>query len=788
MKTPPRQIQKFPRRRPSLIQVLLLVGISSQVFASAERPNIVWLVTEDNSPFLGCYGDDLAVTPRLDALAANGVLFSGMYANAPVCAPSRSTLIHGVHANSLGTHHMRCSVPIPDSFQQVPWYLKNSGYYTTNRAQKDDYNTPQKNNPWDNFGYWTWSDAFKGRQADQPFFLMYNTWMNHEGKIHQGKDAVTRDYMRSTLQAFFPLSKSDAVARAQQYWNDYAVDPDAVQLPAYHPDLPEIRSDWAKYYRLMAWADMECGWVLDGLKDLGLMDSTIVFYFSDHGGVLPRSKRFLYESGLHTPFIVHVPEAYPEIKAKLQALKDTTVSFVDIAATTLDLAGIAIPPHFDGESLLNKDPENQLAFAFRGRMDERSGCVRSVTDGKFRFTRNYIPHYRQGGHIRFLWKTASTQAWESHYMAGLCNPEQAQFWEPDGFEALFDIQSDPDNVINLIDDPVHAQEAIRLRSALDSWMVEIKDVGLIPEPMMVRLAGNASPYDWARTSGIDWANLVQVANHAADPQRQDISFWVTLSEDPNPVYRYWATLALSLLDSCSDCREYTLLSRIEDEYPTVVVTAAEGLYRMGRPWKARDALNGILADYPDWRRLNKNYQYGYEDYILTLALNIIDRYEQFPGSYFPSLQDYTGLEHHYSSWLADEIAGVVTSNPDNRPIDEFPFQDNPCVHLPVTEADFFLDQSVRMGFGYYWNPFLIGQEGGSGYIFAEHAPWIYFLDGQKWIYVLRMSESAESTGYYIYDPENSRWGFTICRAPSAGYAYPNYISIDDGGIYSLIGN
>jgi len=259
-------------------------------------PNIVWLISEDNSPFIGVYGDSLAKTPNIDHLASQGILYENAFSNAPVCAASRSTLITGMYATSLGTQHMRCLNPVPDFVRFFPAYLKEAGYYTTNR-KKTDYNIPLQDGVWDN-DWWDWKDAFNGMAKDQPFFMMYNTWMSHEDKIHSDEKAF--EYYRETLRALFghefsPEEIEDSLRRFNFKTGD-------IPLPPYHPPVEDMYSDWARYYNRLQMMDQEIGMVLSLLEEKGLLDNTIVFYFSDHGGVLPRSKRFPFESGLKVRF------------------------------------------------------------------------------------------------------------------------------------------------------------------------------------------------------------------------------------------------------------------------------------------------------------------------------------------------------------------------------------------------------------------------------------------------------------------------------------------------------
>jgi N-sulfoglucosamine sulfohydrolase len=245
----------------------------------AELPNILWITSEDNSPFAGCYGDTFATTPNMDKLAADGFLYTHAFANAPVCAPARNTILTGVYASSGGHSHMRSQYPKSDLVQPYPVYLREAGYYCTNNV-KEDYNLPghQTKGIWDESSR---TAHYKNRQPGQPFFAVFNSTLSHESSIHR---RTPLDQLRH--------------------------DPAKVTLPPYHPDTPDMRHDWAQYYDKIEDMDAWIGTILKELDESGEAENTIVFYYGDHGGVLARSKRFLYNTGTKVPFIVRIPEKY----------------------------------------------------------------------------------------------------------------------------------------------------------------------------------------------------------------------------------------------------------------------------------------------------------------------------------------------------------------------------------------------------------------------------------------------------------------------------------------------
>ena len=278
-----------------------------------KKPNILWLVSEDNSPWLGCYGDDYADTPSLDKLAKEGIVFTNAFANAPVCAAARSTIHTGMYASSLGTQHMRSANPMPGYVRFFTEYLRQAGYFCTN-CFKTDYNTTgTPKQAWDENGFSaSWKHA-KGK----PFFSFVNYMVSHESSMHK-KSKLSHD-------------------------------PTDAALAPYHPDTPEIKHDYAQYYDMITKMDEQAGKEIEKVKKAGLWDDTIVFYFSDHGGVMPRSKRFVYDSGMKVPMIVRFPEKYQHLAPyKPGEETDRIVSFVDLAPTILSIAGIPSPDYMQG--------------------------------------------------------------------------------------------------------------------------------------------------------------------------------------------------------------------------------------------------------------------------------------------------------------------------------------------------------------------------------------------------------------------------------------------------------
>ena len=533
--------------------VLPLIFLSPAILLpvrAADRPNILWLVSEDNDPFLGCYGDKNAHTPHLDKLAAEGVLYTHAFANAPVCAPSRSTLITGVYASSLGTLHMRSRYPVPPEVKFYSTYLREAGYFCMNPG-KTDYNILGDDKATWNKGK-SWSDA----PAGKPWMLVLNYGTSHESCLHGS--TVHPEFLK-----------------------------EPVVLPPYHPDTPEIRSNWVEYYHKITKMDSEVGAVIDKLEKDGLADDTIVFYYSDHGGILPRSKRYVYDSGLRVPMIIRFGKHFQHLAPGNPGTKiDRLVSFVDLAPSLLSLAGAAIPEQYQGQPFLGPktaEPRDYV-YGFRGRMDERYDLSYTVRDKQYRYIRNYMPHRIYGQHNDYLWKMPATVSWEKEFLAGRCNEVQSAFWREKPVEELYDEDADPFEVKNLAADAAHHDTLVRLARAMDEHLLKTRDVGLLPESdMLARAHGDPirmmalddSRYPVARV--LKAANAAVVGGNGSVPPQ--VVQWL---RDEDPAVRYWAAVYFCINGEKAKIAADGLLPLLKDASPCVRVAAGEALVKTGR--------------------------------------------------------------------------------------------------------------------------------------------------------------------------------------------------------------
>jgi arylsulfatase A-like enzyme len=532
---------------------------SGESLAAAARPNILWLVSEDNGPYRGAYGDALARTPAIDRLAAQGIRYDRAYATSPVCAPSRFAIVTGTHAESCGpAQHMRASGRIPSFLRGFPEYLRAAGYYCTNNA-KTDYNGPiDVARTWNASGT---GAHWRNRPAGAPFFAVFNTDRTHESKLFGAAPG--------------------------------AVSPDEVRLPAYLPDAPAVRGDRAAYYDLVRRMDDAVGERIAELEAAGLAEDTIVFYYSDHGGVLPRSKRHCYEDGLRTALVVRVPERWRHLApAGPGSVVTAPVSLVDLAPTALALAGVAAPAHLHGGAFLGpgRSASRSYAFSGRDRMDERYDLVRTVTDGRYRYIRNYAPHRPWGQHIAYAWQQKGYQAWEREHLAGRLSATRDRFFRPKPAEELYDLRADPDEVRDLAADPAYDAVRRRLREALAAHLLAVHDNGFVPE------GAAAEGYEQSRRAGAyPIADVLALADRAAARDPADRGHFTARLGDGNEVVRYWAAQGLLMLGPAAAGAAAALAGRLSAETsPRVAVVVAEALAGLGQPGPAVAKLASIV--------------------------------------------------------------------------------------------------------------------------------------------------------------------------------------------------
>ncbi len=595
-------------RRFTLVVFTCLHGVLAmpeQAFGQ-DQPNILWITSEDNGvKWVGCYGGTNANTPAIDQLAKEGFRYTNCFDNAAVCAPTRSVWITGMYGISNGTQPMRSRNEIPhDTIKYYPDLLKQAGYHTSNPG-KTDYNIGgrEDKDPWDYKGgkeQYGW----RMRKPGQPFFAIVNITDSHESRAHGSHDEVKKD-------------------------------PAKMKLFSYHPDLPVIRKTYAKYADAVENMDRKVQDAIDALKADGLYDNTIIIYNSDHGGVMARSKRFLYSSGVHCPLIIRVPEKmkhlYPGNKPGTTV--DRIVSFVDMPKTWLSLAGANIPNTYQGTVFLGADaePAPKYHLGFRERADERLDHVRLMRTGRYSYHKNYMPFAPAGHHLAYLWKAQLTPAWEQHHREGKTNEITGRFFEPRASEEFYDNKSDFDNVHNLIDAPKHQKMIAELKTALRKKQLELYDTGLLPEKMRERRAAenNLTIYAMARNEKLyPLEKYLDAADLALERDKANLKTFKKWMSDDDEGMRWWASVGLNLLEKDARSASATLKQALTDESHEVRILSAWTLIKTGQSKQALAVLDELLFEGTE----NEPMLHNTLDWIGEPAFPLVKKYIDNGGS------------------------------------------------------------------------------------------------------------------------------------------------------------
>ena len=537
---------------------------------AADLPNILWLTSEDNGPHLGCYGDKYADTPNLDGLAKKGMIYTRAISNAPVCAPARTTIISGMYPPSTGAEHMRSMTKLPKGFKMYPVYLRELGYFCTNNS-KEDYNLMKDGEVWNEGGRKaSWENRPK---KDQPFFAIHNFTVSHESQIRKRPH--------------------------EQIHN-----PAKVRVPAYHPDTPEVRQDWAQYYDKLTEMDKMVGEKLKLLEEQGLAEDTIIFYYGDHGSGMPRSKRWPYFSGINVPLIIHVPEKWKHLAAsdyKIGGKSDRRVGFIDLAPTLLSIAGKKPPAHMQGHAFMGKHEatEQEYGYGFRGRMDERYDMVRSVVGKRYIYIRNYMPHKPYGQHVSYMFQTPTTQVWKRMFDQGKLNAEQSHFWKTKPPEELYDLKQDRDEVKNLANSREHSDILKKMRNAHLAHINRIIDVGFLPEGEIHSRSEGTNPYEMARTKKYPYERIFLAADLASGLSPWATRTLATYLKDNDSAIRYWGAMGLLMRGKKGVlATSKQLETALKDQSPYVRVVVAEALGKYGNDQQVAKAVKtlGEIAD------------------------------------------------------------------------------------------------------------------------------------------------------------------------------------------------
>lgn len=556
------------------------------------RPNFLWIIAEDTGPWLGCYGEPLVKTPRLDALAARGIRFTKAWAGGAACSPSRSSLFSGMFSSALGTETHRGDRAVP------PWafftpYLRQAGYFCTNNA-KTDYNisnlTPEA---WDANGD---TAHYRDRQSGQPFFHCYSSL----GESHMARIVNSPPEKRHPRR----------------------IDPKDVRLPSTLPDEPLLRDDRAWHLEGVEAMDAHVGLILDELTASGAAEDTIVFFFADHGGCLPNGKGYASDWGFHVPLLVYVPEKFTHLllpDLKPGQASDRLVSFLDFAPTLFSLAYVSVPAYLQGKAFAGAQAPavpQQFLYGFRGYNGGAQGgrwdVVRTIRDERFRYTRNFLPFRAPGLRQDYHGRMPGQQAWEMAWRAGRCDAVQSRFWQPKQVEELYDLENDPVQAHNLAADPIHADRLADFRRRLHEWIDDIQDIGFTPDPLRTPGAF-PSYYDRMQAESELRRAILNQAWLVGSLDLTSVDQLAPGLQSPHPEVRYWAACGLVGLayTKPGPALAAAALPLLNDPEPWVRVAAAEACVAAGEGTSGLDAL---------WREVEANSPAAHEAFAAIETL------------------------------------------------------------------------------------------------------------------------------------------------------------------------
>ncbi|HSL86122.1 MAG TPA: sulfatase [Bacteroidales bacterium] len=467
--------------------------IKQQIPDPGTRPNILWIVGENLALDLGCYGERNVRTPNLDALAEKGIRYTNVYSTSSVSAPSRSCFMTGMYQTSTDTHNMRShrddDFRLPPGVRPLTHLLQDAGYFTANISYigEREVGTGKLDLNFVNEGPIYQSDDWEKLKSSQPFFAQVNM-----------PEAEYDIYDRQS-------AKKERVEWYGEDTHPQIATPGNVTPPPYYPDHEITRQEWARYLNSVSGMDIRIGWILNRLREDGLDDNTIVIFFADNGRLEARGIHYLWDSGIHVPMIIYWPEKVPMPEGYVPgSVSSEMISLIDLTATTLSVAGILKPPLLQSRIFLGaeKDEPRTYVFSARDRIDETVNRIRSVREKKYHYIRNFIPGEGFTSLNRYQEKCFLVKPlMRKLYNEGKLTGPAADLMKPLPGEMLYDTEADPHEINNLAgsDRPEHIGALIRLRAALDTWIVETGDLGRFPEPPEIVAPFDKEMHDWFGT-------------------------------------------------------------------------------------------------------------------------------------------------------------------------------------------------------------------------------------------------------------------------------------------------
>lgn len=629
-----------PTVQRAVLHISLVLLLFSWTTVHAQRPNILWITIEDTSPqFIGCYGNEQADTPVIDQLAREGVRFTNAFSTGTVCSTSRSTLITGVPTYKMGTGNHRSNYPIPDAIKGFPFYMQQQGYYVTNNS-KTDYNLENEKQ----FIQETWDESSNeagwwNRAEGQPFFAVFNFIDSHQSRT------MTNPYSWYKEEVLGQLPPGQQIGEEE------------FEMPPFYADNPEMRKQMARVYNSIKLTDNKIGQLLERLKQDKLLGNTIIFFFADHGEGIPRGKTNGINLGYRVPFITYFPPAYQHLSTwKSGTVSSELLDFEDLAPSMISLAGGELPDHLKGRVIWGEgrnEAADQL-FLSSDRSDNGIDMVRTVTNGTFVYSRNYMPYLPEARYIRYMEIGDIKQQMRNDLQDQKLNPLQQSLFEERAPEVLYDIEKDLWETHNLVDDPLAQPLLQKMRHSLKSNILQTRDVMFLPEYEIAELSQFTTPYEFRLDEEEYPLEEIYAAAKLAGYREEGIAAQqVKLLQSPNKIIRYWAGIGLRSQNPANlKPYRFELLQALKDEYPPVVITAAAIAYDLFKDKTAEELL--------------KQYC-GYENkHLALMAINYLLYVDQ-PEPFIATIQQINqreNLDYNLSAASKDFLGslGLIPNN------------------------------------------------------------------------------------------------------------------------------
>ncbi|WP_281614907.1 sulfatase-like hydrolase/transferase [Flammeovirga sp. SubArs3] len=545
--------------------------------AENDKPNILWITFEDTSPHM-IYNNQAAITPVMDKISEMGIQFNSAFSTATICSASRSAIITGMHATSIGTGNHRGNIPFPNFIKGFPTYLRDHGYYTSNNL-KTDYNVLDASG----FTNEAWNESsatatWKNRKPDQPFFSVFNLMYTHTSRKYVNSYSNYKKEVLDNLPDELKTKPEDAI------------------VPPYLKDSEEMKEHFARIYNCINYTDYKIGEILDELEKDGLTESTIVFIYSDHGEAMPRGKGNGLNIGHQVPLYVYVPEKFKALVGiDNGTTSDRVISFEDLAATVLSLTGIKVPDYMEGVNFLAKNYTKEMYFGAKDAADEIRDITREVADNNFSYSRVYNTSLPEMKFKNYTGKSELYQTVRNDLWNGRLNDFQTSlFYDHRKYEKLYDTKNDPWEMNNLADDPQYKEQLEKMRDFCNQQILETRDLQFIPygEMINIYLKTGLTPYEFKFDEDIyPLTKILPIANLSGKGKEVIEEQIEALNSDIDLV-RYWAIYGLrnQLSNVIPYLKEVEEIAFDTQERSFIRIEAATILYQQTRNEKALELL------------------------------------------------------------------------------------------------------------------------------------------------------------------------------------------------------